>query len=59
MKDSLLQHPEIFIEKSLAMPKKLKGKKTGKLLVTSGIVCYAGNFFGSVPWANWYNLASS
>ena len=24
-----------------------------------GIVCYAGNFFGSVSWANRYNLASS
>ena len=21
-------------------------------LISSGIVCYAGNFFGSVPWAN-------
>ena len=28
-------------------------------LVTSGIVCYAGNLFGSVPWANRYILASS
>ena len=28
-------------------------------LVLSGIVCYAGNLFGSVPWANRYNLASS
>ena len=24
-----------------------------------GIVCYAGNLFGSVPGANGYNLASS
>ena len=30
-------------------------------LVSSGIVCYAGNLFGSVPWANRYRyiLASS
>ena len=28
-------------------------------LVSSGIVCYAGNIFGSVPWANRYILASS
>ena len=28
-------------------------------LVSSGIVCYAGNLFGSVPWANRYNLGSS
>ena len=28
-------------------------------LVSSGIVCYAGNLFGSVPWANRYILASS
>ena len=28
-------------------------------LVSSGIVCYAGNLFGSVPWADRYILASS
>ena len=28
-------------------------------LVSSGIVCYAGNLFGSVPWATRYILASS
>ena len=28
-------------------------------LVSSGIVCYAGNLFGSVPWVNRYILASS
>ena len=28
-------------------------------LVSPGIVCYAGNLFGSVPWANRYILASS
>ena len=28
-------------------------------LVSSGIVCYAGNLFGSIPWANRYILASS
>ena len=27
--------------------------------VSSGIVCYAGNLFGSIPWANSYILASS
>ena len=37
------------------MPKKLKGDP----LVFSGIVCYAGNLLGSVPWANRYHLASS
>ena len=31
----------------------------GDPLVSSGIVSYAGNLFGSVPWANRYNLASS
>ena len=28
-------------------------------LVSYGMVCYAGNLFGSVPWANRYILASS
>ena len=28
-------------------------------LISSGIVCYAGNLFGSVPWATRYILASS
>ena len=28
-------------------------------LVSSGIVCYTGYIFGSVPWANRYKLASS
>ena len=31
----------------------------GDPLVSSGIVCHAGNLFGSLPWANRYNLASS
>ena len=39
-------------KKSLRVPKKLKGGS----LVSSGIVCYAGNLFGSVPWANGGNL---
>ena len=43
------------IERSLTMPKKLKGDT----LVLSGILCYAGNLFGSVPWANRYNLVAS
>ena len=41
-------------------PKKSRNaEKTdmGDPLVSSGIVCYAGNIFGSVPWANGYNLA--
>ena len=66
----IFQHP--FCRKT---PKKLKGdplveKKIKKVaqcqnnlkgdpLVSSGIVCYAGNLFGSVPWANGYNLAAS
>ena len=45
-----------FLKKSRTVPKKnLKGDP----LVSSGIVCYAGNLFGSVPRANRYNLASS
>ena len=36
-----------------------KKSKGGDLFVSSGIVCYAGILFGSVPWANRYNLASS
>ena len=43
-------------EKSPTMPKKTEREDP---LVSSGIVCYAGNLFGSVPWANRYNLASS
>ena len=46
---------EIVFEKSRTVPKKSKGGP----LVSSGIVCYAGNLFGSVPWANRYILASS
>ena len=37
--------------------KKLKRSCTVHPLVSSGIVCYAGNHFGSDPWANRYNLA--
>ena len=65
----IFQHP--FCRKT---PKKFKGTKKispekksrsaeknskGDLLVSSGSVCYAGNFFGSVPWTNEYNLAAS
>ena len=39
------------------MPK--KSKVSSKDLVSSGIVCYAGNLFGSVPCANRYSLTSS
>ena len=38
------------------MPKKTEREDP---LVSSGIVCYAGNLFGSVPWATRYILASS
>ena len=41
------------IEKKVAQCRKYR--KWGP----SGVVCYAGNLFGSVPWANRYNLASS
>ena len=40
-------------KKSHSDEKNLKGDP----LVSSGIVCYAGNLFGSVAWANRYNLA--
>ena len=33
-----------------------KRTKMGDPLVSSVIVCYAGNFFGSVPWAKRSNL---
>ena len=48
---------KIFIPKE----KTHNAKKTERRdpLVSSGIVCYPGNLFGSVPWANGYNLASS
>ena len=46
-----------FPKKMSRNAKKLKGPKNP--LVSSGIVCYAGNLFGSVPWANGYNWASS
>ena len=39
--------------------KKSHSAETMDPLVSSGIVCYAGNLFGSVPWANRYILASS
>ena len=40
-------------KKSLAMSERTE---RGDPLVTFGIVCYAGNLFGSVPWADWGNL---
>ena len=46
---------KIWFEKSRTVLKNLKGD----LLVSSGFVCYAGNLFGSVPWANRYILGSS
>ena len=45
-----------YLKKSFTMPKKTE---RGDTLVSSSIVCYAGNLFGSVPWANRYILASS
>ena len=45
-----------IFEKSPTMPKKTESEDP---LVSSGIVCYAGNLFGSVPWATRYILASS
>ena len=42
-----------FLKKSLVMPKKTE---RGDPLVSSGFVCYEENLFGSVPWANGYNL---
>ena len=44
-----------FFEKSRANLKKSKGWT----LWSRSVLCYAGNLFGSVPWANRYNLASS
>ena len=46
---------EIFLKKVAQCRKNLKGD----LLVSSGIVSYAGNLFGSVSWANRYILGSS
>ena len=45
-------------EKSFFLKKVAQCQKMDPL-VSSGIVCYAGNLFGSVPWANRYILASS
>ena len=44
--------------KKVFLPKIAQCQKNGPL-VSSGIVCYAGNLFGSVSWANRYILASS
>ena len=49
-------YENFFFEKSPTMPKKTEKEDP---LVSSGIVCYAGNPFGSVPWATRYILASS
>ena len=45
---------DFFPKKVSQCRKKLKGGP----LVSSGIVCYVGNLFGSVPWTNRYNLGS-
>ena len=47
---------KFFFEKSPTMPKKTEREDH---LVSSGIVCSAGNLFGSVPWTTRYILASS
>ena len=50
-----------FGEKLFSEKQSRNAEKTekGDRLVSSGIVCYTGNLFGSVPWADRYNLASS
>ena len=48
-----------FVEKVEKKSHSAEKNLKGDLLVSSGIVCYAGNLFGSVPRANGYNLASS
>ena len=47
-------HEKNFLKKVAQCRKTLKCR-----FGVSGIVCYAGNFFGSVPWANRYILVSS
>ena len=47
---------EFFFEKKSHNDKKTE---KGDPLVSSGIACSAINFFGSVPWANRFILASS
>ena len=46
------------LEKFFSEKKSRNAKKTerGDLLVSSGILCYAGNLFGSVLWVNRDNL---
>ena len=53
----LLQNQKI--EGGLSWGKKSHSAEKMDALVSSGIVCYAGKLFGSVPWANRYILASS
>ena len=48
-----------FVVKKVFFCKKPHSAEKMDPLVSSGIVCYAGNLFGSVPWANRYILASS
>ena len=47
-----------FVRKIFFLKKVAQCRKVDPL-VSSGIVCYTGNFFGSVPWVNRYILASS
>ena len=48
---------EIFFSEKV--PQCRKKTEREDPLVSSGIVCYAGNLFGSVPWATRYILAYS
>ena len=48
-----------LVEKNFKKVAQCQNNLKGDPLVSSGIVCYAGNLFGSVPWANGYNLAAS
>ena len=53
IKGETLLWKKYFLKKSRSDEQNLKGDP----LVSSGIVCYAGNLFGSVAWANRYNFA--
>ena len=58
----LLQNSETIEGRTFGdnfFPKKMSTmpKNTGRYF-TPGIVCYAENLFGSVPWANRYILAT-
>ena len=62
---SIFQHPsqkvkgEPFVGNFFFKVAQCRKNLKGDPFVLSGIVCYAGNVFGSVPWANRYILAFS